>query len=154
MPSLSPIILYMRWQPPGLSISVEVFTELYLPTEVKQEELEEQTIIKVALGYYIFGHTQTGSIELRYSSILFFITFNPTTMWFTLNVADSMGLDACINMWASLVAQWKEFTCQCKRRRFNPWVRRIPWRRKWQPTPVFLPGKSMGLQKSRTRLND
>ena len=56
----------MRWQPPGLSISVEVFTELelFLPTKVKQEELEEETIIKVALGYYIFGHTQTGSTEL------------------------------------------------------------------------------------------
>lgn len=64
MPPLYPIILYMRWQPPGVSISVEVFTEQFLPTEVKQEELEEQTIIKVALGYYIFGHTQTGSIEL------------------------------------------------------------------------------------------
>ena len=25
---------------------------------------------------------------------------------------------------------------------FNPWVRKIPWRRKWQPIPVFLPGKS------------
>ena len=28
------------------------------------------------------------------------------------------------------------------RGRFNPWVRKMPWRRKWQPTPVFLPGKS------------
>ena len=27
---------------------------------------------------------------------------------------------------------------------FNPWVRKIPWRRKLQPTPVFLPGKSYG----------
>ena len=27
------------------------------------------------------------------------------------------------------------------RRRFDPWVRKILWRRKWQPTPVFLPGK-------------
>ena len=27
---------------------------------------------------------------------------------------------------------------------FNPWVGKIPWRRKWQPTPVFLPGKSHG----------
>ena len=27
---------------------------------------------------------------------------------------------------------------------FNPWVLKIPWRRKWQPTPVFLPGKSHG----------
>ena len=25
---------------------------------------------------------------------------------------------------------------------FDPWVRKIPWRRKWQPTPVFLPKKS------------
>ena len=30
------------------------------------------------------------------------------------------------------------------RPRFNPWVRKIPWRRKWQPTPAFLPGKSPG----------
>ena len=27
---------------------------------------------------------------------------------------------------------------------FDPWVRKIPWRRKWQPTPVFLRGKSHG----------
>ena len=26
----------------------------------------------------------------------------------------------------------------------NPWVGKIPWRRKWQPTPVFLPGISHG----------
>jgi len=31
-----------------------------------------------------------------------------------------------------------------KRHRFNPWVRMIPWRRAWQPTPVFLPGESQG----------
>ena len=29
---------------------------------------------------------------------------------------------------------------RCKRGRFNPWVKKVPWRRKWQPTPVFLPG--------------
>ena len=33
---------------------------------------------------------------------------------------------------------------QCGRPGFNPWVRKISWRRKWQPTPVFLPGKSHG----------
>ena len=31
-----------------------------------------------------------------------------------------------------------------KSRRFHPLVRKIPWRRAWQPTPVFLPGKSHG----------
>ena len=31
---------------------------------------------------------------------------------------------------------------KCKRCRFNPWVRKIPWRREWQPTPVFFSGES------------
>ena len=34
--------------------------------------------------------------------------------------------------------------CQCRRLRFNPWVGKILWRRKWQLTPVFLPGESHG----------
>ena len=38
----------------------------------------------------------------------------------------------------------KEPACQCRGCGFDPWVRKIPWRRKWQPTPVFLPGKSHG----------
>ena len=40
-------------------------------------------------------------------------------------------------------ASGKEPTCQCrnyKRHGFDPWVRKIPWKRAWQPTPVFLPG--------------
>ena len=32
----------------------------------------------------------------------------------------------------------KDSACQCRRHGFNPWVRKIPWRRKWQPTPVCL----------------
>ena len=39
----------------------------------------------------------------------------------------------------------KESACQWGRYRrcvFDPWVRNIPWRKKWQPTPVFLPGIS------------
>ena len=41
----------------------------------------------------------------------------------------------------------KEPACQCrrhKRRGFDPWVRKIAWRREWQPTPVFLLGESHG----------
>ena len=38
----------------------------------------------------------------------------------------------------------KESACQCRRHRFDPWVRKIPWRRAWQPAPVFLPGESCG----------
>ena len=32
----------------------------------------------------------------------------------------------------------------CGRPSFDPWVKKIPWRRKWQPTPVFLPGEFHG----------
>ena len=41
----------------------------------------------------------------------------------------------------------KESACQCRRHKrcgFNLWVRKIPWRRKWEPTPVFLPGEFLG----------
>ena len=53
---------------------------------------------------------------------------------------------------------------QCRRPGFNSWVRKIPWGRKWQPTPVFFPGESHGHRslvgyspwgrKSRTRLSN
>ena len=58
----------------------------------------------------------------------------------------------------------KEFTCQCRKPGIkpglDPWVQKIPWRRKWQPIPVSLPGKSHrqaivdGSQKSWTWLSD
>ena len=38
----------------------------------------------------------------------------------------------------------KESTSQCRRLGFNIWMEKIPWRRKWQPTLVFLPGESHG----------
>ena len=40
----------------------------------------------------------------------------------------------------------KESACQCRGHKFDPWVGKIPWRRKWQCTPVFLPGESPGQQ--------
>ena len=33
---------------------------------------------------------------------------------------------------------------KCKRCGFDPWIGKIPWKRKWQPTPIFLPEKSYG----------
>ena len=69
------------------------------------------------------------------------------------------------SFWASPVAQQWRICLQYKRHRrfgFNPWVRKIPWRRAWQPIPVFLPGKCPGqrslegsvhrVTKSRTQL--
>ena len=47
-------------------------------------------------------------------------------------------------LWLPKCLRGKEFACHCRRRRFDPWIRKIPWRRKWEPAPVFLPGKSHG----------
>ena len=38
----------------------------------------------------------------------------------------------------------KKICLQCRRPGYDPWVRKIPWIREWQPTPVFLPGKFHG----------
>ena len=56
---------------------------------------------------------------------------------------------ACGPWWASQVTQLsgKESAYQCRSHRrcgFISWVGKIPWRSKWQPIPVFLPGKFYG----------
>ena len=61
-------------------------------------------------------------------------------------------------LWASVVAQMVRLCLQSRRPRFNPRIRKIPWRREWQPSPVLLSGEfhgqrslaglqSMGLQR-------
>ena len=60
--------------------------------------------------------------------------------------------------------RWWRVCLQCGRPRFDPCIRKIPWRRKQQPTPVFMPGKSQdggawpatvqGVTKSQTQLRD
>jgi len=82
----------------------------------------------------------------------------------SLGVGDGQGGLACCDSWgckeltrlsdwtelnwsnvrASLVAQCKRIHLQCRTRALDPWVEKIPWRRKWQPIPVFLLGKSHG----------
>ena len=47
---------------------------------------------------------------------------------------------------ASLVAQTVKRLPTMRETWVRSWIGKIPWRRKWQPTPVFLPGKSHGLR--------
>ena len=66
-------------------------------------------------------------------------SFNITVIQFYVPTTDAKE--------AEVDASGKEPACQCKRHKrlgFDPWIKKIPWRRKWQPTPVFLPGKSHG----------
>ena len=46
--------------------------------------------------------------------------------------------------WVSLVAQKAKNPPVMRDTWVHPWVRKIPWRRAWQPTPAFLPGESHG----------
>ena len=62
----------------------------------------------------------------------------------------SMGLQRVGHDWATEL-NWskhgsyvKESARNAAGPRFNPWVRKIPWRWEWQPAPVFLPGESYG----------
>ena len=54
---------------------------------------------------------------------------------------------------ASQVAQWQKIPLRSRRLGLHPWVGKIPWRRKWQPTPVFLPGKSHGQRSQLTKVH-
>ena len=44
----------------------------------------------------------------------------------------------------TLWLRWSRVCLKCRRPRFDPWVGKIPWKRKWQPTLVFLPGEFHG----------
>ena len=68
------------------------------------------------------------------------------------SVATNNGIHVSFSILVSLVEmpglpqwlRWYSICLQCRRPGFDSWVGQIPWRRKWQPTPVFLPGKSNG----------
>ena len=80
---------------------------------------------------YLLSHRRSPLMP----QIIFHICLHPVVLW-RANNHPKPGLP----WWLS----GKESACQCRRFRFNPWVGKIPWRRKWQPTPVLLPGEFQG----------
>ena len=82
-------------------------------------------------GLSIFVLEETLGVEQLHSP--------PLTLWPLSEVAAFSHV-----FWLPRWFSDKESTCQRRRCGFDPWVRKIPWRRKWQPVPVFLPGKSHG----------
>ena len=86
----------------------------------------------------IFPTAFVHSLPLCHSLVILtaFLTFSLLSYLLWWSKVQWVHLDHC-----------KESACQrwrCKRHRFNLWVGKIPWRKKWQPTPVFLLGKSHG----------
>ena len=71
-------------------------------------------------------HWWAHELHLMRGGVGFVVGMAPSVLWLPWSVSD------------------KESACQCRRHRFDPWLGKIPWRREWQPTPVFLPGEFHG----------
>ena len=103
------------------------------PTLVSHSALLVMTVFSICLSpmSLILSWNQTGDGE---KLVLF--KHNPAnTVWYYLWLGLPRGHSN------------KESACLCRRHRrhgFDHWVRKIPWRRKWWPSPIFLPGKSHG----------
>ena len=90
-----------------------------------------QVCYSKALTLYVWG---VMLLESRLGWVSKLQSNHKTKLWLILKIK------WCLT---SLVAQRvKHLPAMQKTRVFDPWVRKIPWRRKWQPTPVLLPGKS------------
>ena len=61
-----------------------------------------------------------------------------TSSWFCLFITFSLLTQ--LPWWF----RWSRICLQFRRPGFSPWVEKMPWRRKWYPTPLFLPGESHG----------
>ena len=85
-----------------------------------------------------FQNTQT-VLFLVYSSFLhLYNLLSPSFSW---HFKISSFYYAVVKIW--WFRRWR-ICLQCMRPGFYSWVRKIPWRRNWQPTPVFLPGEFQG----------
>ena len=89
---------------------------------------------------------------LTFSILIFIKKYQGTAytvqQWY-LSVCLSVYISPFLSIWLPRWLSGKESSCQRSICKFDPWVGKIPWSRKWQPIPVFLSGKSHG-QRSMT----
>ena len=82
----------------------------------------------------------TTDLFLLYNLVFFKMLYKQNHTLYSLvsllHFAVSEALDSCLRSLFLSINVWR---CE-----FDPWVGKIPWRRAWQPTPVFLPGESHG----------
>ena len=107
-------------------LSTKYANDLSLSTEIDSYKIFNNYVL-LYIHFYTSGHL---------NKCQFFIILSSTAIIYT---------KLCLHLsGTSLVAQTVSICLQCGRPRFNPWVRKTSWRRKWQPTPVLLPGKFHG----------
>ena len=69
----------------------------------------------------------------------------PTSFWSEGNTLNLDKVGGSTGVYIKFTgSDGKSICLQCGTPRFDPWVGKIPWIRKWQPTPMLLPGKSHG----------
>ena len=95
--------------------------------------IEKQALKKMIYGKWIWIHWP--------NSFLHPVQYPPLKLSLFLHLQLIWG-ESPLGLLRWLRGKESAFQCRrCKRHELDPWVRKIPWRRKWQPTPVFFPGK-------------
>ena len=93
------------------------------------------------------GRDKEGTVRRNNSATLGQVLLLPQGIFITLSLRCFADTETPIT-WEKLKVCWwlsgRESACQFRRQESNPWVRKTPWWRKWQPNPVFLPRKSHG----------
>ena len=100
-------------------------------------------------------HEMRAKFFEAYSSQVLFLTICITSRIASLfpnknslrNSEGKENLTSYHNLELKVLPRWlsgKESAHQCRRYRLDPWAGKIPWGKKWQSTPVFLPGKPHG----------
>ena len=93
--------------------------------------------------YMTMGKTIALTIQTFVSKVMSLL-FNMLSRFVTAFLPRSKSLLISWLQSLSGGASGKDPACHCRRHKkpwFDPWVKMIPWRRKWQPSPVFLPGE-------------
>ena len=137
--------VFLLWQQQGVRIFVMLYKEVELALGINSE-YSKRTLMRLHPNIKVIGSSCWKMFLLYYS-----IVFRDVLLW----AVAIFGIPSCIFWVNSTVnfmgfpggASGKESTCQrrrCKRLLLDSWVAKIPWSRKWQPLPVFLPGNLHG----------
>ena len=137
------IVLGEEWRDSVIHIHVSILPQTPLPSRLPYNIRKSSLCYTEAPSTRLLNTLQ-GSVLLYYTTLIHPPHREMCDYRGTQNLGWSELNCGPLKERVSLVAQCKKSTCQCRTLRFDHWVEKIPWKRKWQPTPVLLPRKSHG----------
>ena len=102
--------------------------------------MHRKIIVTLVLGFFLKAYNNYNSFFLMYN-------ITPIMLLLICKQIEVLAFNSTRKLWLPRWLSGKESAGQGRRSRRrgpHPWVGKIPWSRKWQPTLVFLPGKSHG----------